>query len=280
MRAPRIPSYNVDVGDTKHWFARQGGPLSEPALAEVDEIFRNRWRTLLSVDDMVESLVNRLEEEEMLDNTYFIYTSDHGYHLGEFGMPIDKRQPYEFDIRIPMIMRGPTIAKNVTSKVPALMVDMAPTFLDIAGIPTDDLDGLSILGRMEEERRFLVEYSGEGGEGVDKDCPQWKTGEFSWCKAELDCKCQDTFNNTYTCMRSFSAIEDSMFCKFEDNESFEEFYDLTEDPYQLDNLAPLLGEELEEQRLIMAQLAKCAGQNCQQYNFNKNLLSLKHSKFV
>ena len=71
-----------------------------------------------------------------------------------------------------------------------------------------------------------------------------------------------------------------MFCKFEDNESFEEFYDLTEDPYQLDNLAPLLGEELEEQRLIMAQLAKCAGQNCQQYNFNKNLLSLKHSKFV
>jgi len=280
MKAPRIPSYNVDVGDTKHWFTRQGSSLSEPALAEVDEIFRNRWRTLLSVDDMVESLINRLEEEEMLDNTYFIYTSDHGYHLGEFGMPIDKRQPYEFDIRIPMIIRGPTIAKNVTSKVPALMVDMAPTFLDIAGIPTDDLDGVSVLGRMEEERRFLVEYSGEGGEGVDKDCPQWNTGEFSWCKAELDCKCQDTFNNTYTCMRSFSAVEDSMFCKFEDNESFEEFYDLTEDPYQLDNLAPLLGEELEEQRLIMAQLAKCAGQNCQQYNFKKNLLSLKHSKFV
>lgn len=275
MAAPRIPSYNAEVGDTKHWFTRQGGPLSDSALAEVDEIFRNRWRTLLSVDDMVEGLVNRLEEEGILDNTYFIYTSDHGYHLGEFGMPIDKRQPYEFDIRIPMIIRGPNIPANITSKVPALMVDMAPTFLDIAGLPADDLDGLSLLGRVEEERRFLVEYSGEGGEGVDKGCPQWNTGEFSWCKVEFDCKCQDTFNNTYTCLRSFSNGGESMYCKFEDNEDFEEFYDLTEDPYQLDNLAPLLGEELEEQRVLMAELAKCSGQSCQQYNSNENILSLE-----
>ena len=54
--------------------------------------------------------------------------------------------------------------------------------------------------KADEDRRFLVEYSGEGGEGVDKACSQWNTGEFSWCKVELDCKCQDTFNNTYTCL--------------------------------------------------------------------------------
>ena len=60
MTAPRIPSYNAEVGaDSKHWFVRQGGPLSEAALAEVDEVFRNRWRTLLSVDDLVEGVVAR-----------------------------------------------------------------------------------------------------------------------------------------------------------------------------------------------------------------------------
>ena len=111
-----------------------GGNLSSSAVVEVDKVFRNRWRTLLSVDDMVEGLVTRLEQENLINNTYIMYTSDHGYHLGEFGMPIDKRQPYEFDIRVPFILRGPEIAANTRSEVPILMVDVAPTLLDIAGI--------------------------------------------------------------------------------------------------------------------------------------------------
>ena len=61
---------------------------------------------------------------------------------------------------------------------------------------------MSILGRQGASRRFLVEYSGEGGEGVDQECQETvDKDQFSWCKAELDCKCQDTFNNTYTCLR-------------------------------------------------------------------------------
>ena len=101
-------------------------------MAEVDAVFRDRWRTLLSVDDLVAGLVARLEQEQLLDTTYILYTrchpapgylittytsSDHGYHLGEFSMPIDKRQPYEFDIRVPFILRGPGIPANTSSEV-------------------------------------------------------------------------------------------------------------------------------------------------------------------
>ena len=73
----------------------------------------------------------------------------------------------------------------------------------ISGIPADaSHDGVSILARPGMTRRFLVEYSGEGGEGVDQECQETvDRTQFSWCKAELDCKCQDTFNNTYTCLR-------------------------------------------------------------------------------
>jgi len=42
-----------------------------------------RWRTLLSVDDMVENVVNILTQKGLIDNTYIFFTSDNGYHLGK-----------------------------------------------------------------------------------------------------------------------------------------------------------------------------------------------------
>lgn len=41
-----------------------------------------RWRTLLSVDDLVEKVVKKLEVQGELDNTYIFFTSDNGYHTG------------------------------------------------------------------------------------------------------------------------------------------------------------------------------------------------------
>ena len=73
--------------------------MNQDYITKVDEIFRNRWRTLLSVDDMVDDIMAFLRENEMLENTVTMFTSDHGYHLGTFGLPLDKRMPYETDIR-------------------------------------------------------------------------------------------------------------------------------------------------------------------------------------
>lgn len=57
-------------------------PLSNSTLDKIDQAYRARWQTLLSVDDMVEIIVKRLEAFQELRNTYVIYTSDNGYHLG------------------------------------------------------------------------------------------------------------------------------------------------------------------------------------------------------
>ena len=48
------------------------------------------------MDDLLEGVLNQIPD---MDNTYVIFTSDHGYHMGQFGMTIGKRLLYEIDIR-------------------------------------------------------------------------------------------------------------------------------------------------------------------------------------
>ena len=59
-------------------------------------MYRDRLRTLLSVDDLVHGVLSKIPD---LNNTFVIFSSDHGYHMGQFGLTIDKRHMYEFDIR-------------------------------------------------------------------------------------------------------------------------------------------------------------------------------------
>ena len=71
----------------------------------------------------------------------------------------------------------------------------------------------------------------------------------------------------FSFLRSFTSAGQSVFCQFEDDESFEEYYDLDSDPWQLTNLALSMEEDtLTEQRNILADLANCKGEDCQKYN--------------
>jgi arylsulfatase A-like enzyme len=75
--APRTPNYNV-WGHDKHWLMRYQIPMDANGQRGTDNTLRKRWRTLLSVDDMVESLINMLTQMERIDNTYTVFFSDNG----------------------------------------------------------------------------------------------------------------------------------------------------------------------------------------------------------
>jgi N-acetylglucosamine-6-sulfatase len=76
-------TYLINFQD-KHWLLRMPpSPLPDSMLPDLDRVYRQRWETLLSVDDLVESIVVKLDSLGLLDNTYLILTSDHGYHVGK-----------------------------------------------------------------------------------------------------------------------------------------------------------------------------------------------------
>ncbi|XP_024155705.1 glucosamine (N-acetyl)-6-sulfatase (Sanfilippo disease IIID), b [Oryzias melastigma] len=269
VKAPRDGSFDKP-GKDKHWLLRQPlNPMSNSSLMFLDDAYRRRWQTLLSVDDMVEKLVKKLESIKELNDTYIFYTSDNGYHTGQFSLPIDKRQLYDFDIRIPLLVRGPGIKPNQTLQAPVLHIDLGPTILDIAGVNLSrvNMDGQSFLSQMAPSLRngttrpyFLVEYTGEGLPTPDPYCPKLGPG-VSECFP--DCVCEDANNNTYACVRTLDGKQDMQYCEFADSESFVEFYNLSSDPHQLENIVKKVDPTILQtmnQRLI--QLQSCVGESC------------------
>ena len=101
--SPRTEAFNRDTSQdpAKHWLMMtEPRKMSKETVGRVDEMFRDRWRTLVSVDKMIAKIAQTLQGYGLMENTYFILTSDNGFHLGQFAMPLDKRLPYEFDIRV------------------------------------------------------------------------------------------------------------------------------------------------------------------------------------
>merc|ERR1712062_119115 len=114
---------------------------------------------LLSVDDMIKDIYEYLDALQILDNTYLIFSSDHGYKQGQWRIGTSKQHPYETDIRVPFIIRGPGIEPGTNiSTVLAGNVDLMPTMLDLAGISNnalseDSMDGKSMKNILTSNNR-------------------------------------------------------------------------------------------------------------------------------
>jgi len=152
INGPRLPSFDErNVSDKPSWI-RQKPRLTDAQIAEIDTRHENRAESLQAVDDLVEGVVDTLKKPAPdgtipLDNTYIFFTSDNGYFHGEHRISLEKYRPYEEDIRVPLLVRGPGIDAGTTTGKLALNTDYLSTFARLANTtkPTY-VDGRSLTG--------------------------------------------------------------------------------------------------------------------------------------
>jgi N-acetylglucosamine-6-sulfatase len=153
LKARRLPSFNEkDVTDKPPWI-RKLPMLSDAKKTKIDNRAEKRAETLKALDDLVAGIVSRLNDSRVLSRTYIFFTSDNGWHAGEHRIPQEKWRPYEEDIRVPLLVRGPDVGGGHQEHKPVPDTDYLPTFTDLADVHTPSyVDGRSLQPVLEEDK--------------------------------------------------------------------------------------------------------------------------------
>jgi N-acetylglucosamine-6-sulfatase len=176
-----------------------------------DDFYRRYCEALLSVDEGIGRVMEYLEQEGLAESTLVIYMGDNGFSFGEHGL-IDKRHFYEESVKVPLLVRCPEMFGG--GKVMDDMVqniDVAPTILEVAGIKKPEyMHGRSVIPLLK-------------GESV-----QWRDRIFYEYYWEYDFPQTPTMHGVrtdrYKLIR-YHGVWDT-----------NEFYDLHEDPHEMNNL--------------------------------------------
>lgn len=143
----KAPSFNeADMRD-KEKIVRSRAKLSR---REMTTLNLARIRSLLSVDDAVENLVDTLRETGELDNTYIVFTSDNGYALGEHRFT-GKDRLFDEILDVPLVVRGPGIPAGTRSTRAVSLIDLTVTLAQLMSLsPTQTTDGESFVPTLRE----------------------------------------------------------------------------------------------------------------------------------
>ncbi len=185
---------------------------------DIGDYYKRYMETLLAVDEGLARIMDLLERRGEFDDTLIVYMGDNGFMFGEHGL-IDKRAAYEDSMRVPMLMRCPSLFPAGARIEPVVAnIDIAPTMLAAAGLEAPaGMAGANMLplargGSMPWRKELLYEYYWE------RNFPQTPT---------VHALREDRYKYMH-----FHGIWD-----------LDELYDLAADPHENDNLLARPGHE-------------------------------------
>jgi len=231
---PDLPA--ADVGDKPKWI-QDLRPRTKRTARHLDH-YRNRLRSMLSVEDLVAAVIDALRDADALEDTYIIFTSDNGFHYGEHRIHSSKATAYEEAILVPAAIRGPGIPAGEHLTHLVVNSDLAVTIGELAGVGVPPfVDGKSVRPLFDVERpspeewrtAIGIEHTGQGHR-------------------------RPTFFGIRTLEWKFVHYPET---------GEEEVYDLELDPLELTNLRrELSATEVNVLRAWSDALAACRGQQC------------------
>lgn len=116
------------------------------------------YASVAYMDAQVGKILNTLKEEGLEDNTIVVFTSDHGFHLGEhrFWMKVSL---HEESVRVPLIIKVPGKAAAVCNSFSELL-DLYPTLAELAGLEASkELQGKSLVKTLDDPQMEVRDFA-------------------------------------------------------------------------------------------------------------------------
>ncbi|MBE1493979.1 arylsulfatase A-like enzyme [Amycolatopsis lexingtonensis] len=224
LTAPRGPAFDTLPASAPPWLASRT-PLTDKEKMTIDKDFRKRAQTVRSVDKMIGTVQEALDKAGVRGNTDIVFTSDNGYHMGEYRLTPGKQTAFDTDVHVPLVVTGPGVKAGATVNQPVENIDLRPTFEALAGAKTPaEVDGESLVpllnGTAPPVWRTvgLVEHHGPDFDRTDPDKPKKNSGNPS----------------------TYEAIRGTTHTYIEYADGTKEFYDRGTDPQELRNTAAQL----------------------------------------
>lgn len=226
--------------------------------------FRKRMTTLYAIDELIQNVYNRIKELGELDNTVFVFTSDHAFNMGAFKL-YHKMSPNDESSKIPLYLSGKGIKKaHVDSRLTTLH-DLTTTFLSMAGLEkSDQMDGIDLTSD-EQRKNILIQYGkmlGSNGEHYTGRLD--RANEIKMVSAIAP----EAFKKD---VQPYIAVRNDKYLfvnyyndHYFDEKSEYELYDVKADPYQLTNLYtnPSYSAIITDLKEKLLKLSKCSGSEC------------------
>jgi choline-sulfatase len=159
VRIPQISIEELEQLPLPYQIMRNFKRISTPIPEEkIKRAIASYFSMITELDEYIGKIYNCLEETNQIDNTYFVYTSDHGESLGDHGMWY-KNNFYESCVKVPLIISNPRLPKGRKIDVPVSHVDLVATIIDLSGLKfPKDLRGISLLQLIEGDNQNVPKF--------------------------------------------------------------------------------------------------------------------------